>query len=183
MGEQIWRRDFSKMEKVQDQKENVAKALNICLAVSGLLVTAAGVMGTYWGVKVVAKVGAWPLMNLNGVISGIFMLIFGAALIGLTFFGRTEVCTWAKFLDTFWGRGAFCIYLGIRIMPMGQYFCLIGGVVMLFFGIAQVIAQFVFFEKPGYSLSALDKEHNDELVSSVIEAGGLYKSIPATGSA
>merc|ERR1711990_113281 len=169
--------------KVKEQKSNIAKVLNLCLAVGGILVLATGVMGFYWGVKVVLKVGAWPLMNCNGLISGFFMLIFGISLVALTLFGKEEVTTWGKFLDTFWGRGFFCLYLGGRIMPMGQWFCMIGGICMVLFGIAQIVVQFVFFEKPGYCMTeGVDKNHNDELVSSVIDSGGLYQAVPGAPS-
>ena len=37
------------------------------------------------------------------------------------------IFTWMRFLDVFWGRGGLFIYLAMRIMPLGQLFCLITG--------------------------------------------------------
>merc|ERR1711998_471982 len=45
----------------------------------------------------------------------------------------------AKFLDVFAGRGVFFIYLSIRLMTLGKYYCLLAGLGLMFFGIANII--------------------------------------------
>ena len=62
------------MEKVKEQKANVVKVFNILLMIAGLIAIAAGVMGCYWGIKIIIAWGIWPLTKLNNLASGLFML-------------------------------------------------------------------------------------------------------------
>lgn len=124
---------------------------------TGLATFAAGVMGLYWGSKVIHP---WPPLTWNTCIGGFFMLVFGSSCFALGLSGFQSAMTkvssftpglsagasqaemigkWAGFLDTFAGRGCFLIYLGLRIMPLGQGYCLFVGFQIIFFAIANLI--------------------------------------------
>ena len=49
-------------------------------------------------------------------------------------------------------------------MPMGQYFCILSGIIILFFGFAQIAAHFL------YKIESISTE--GEALSSLISSGG-----------
>ena len=128
--------------------------------ICGLLCLVAGVMGIYWATKGETK--GLPLMTLNNCVGGFFMIVFGSCMAILGFGGISTavssseeedvvvvsstgkeqgsfITEQALFLDIFAGRGVFLIYLSIRVMTLGKYYCLLAGLGLMFFGIGNII--------------------------------------------
>merc|ERR1711959_531475 len=120
-------------------------------AVCGLLCLAAGVMGIYWGSAVIKP---WPPLTWNNCVGGFFMCVFGiaVAVLGISGFSAAAsegsdvggkqsegIREQALFLDVYAGRGVFLIYLAIRLMTLGKYYCLMAGLGLFFFGICNLI--------------------------------------------
>merc|ERR1712196_617271 len=73
--------------------------------------------------------GTW-----NNFVGGVFMIMFGVAIIWMAFkeagvdpnsenAGFFQL--YFKFLDNLAGRGAFFIFVGMRVVPLGKFYCLI----------------------------------------------------------
>merc|ERR1712023_230276 len=122
----------------------------VCTSLCGLVCLGAGVMGFYWGTTVIKP---WPPLTWNNCVGGFFMIVFGImlAVVGLNGIssdagaGEYAATTqeWAGFIDNFMGRGLFFCYLGLRIMPLGKYYCLMAGLCLLFFGFGNIIVHFL----------------------------------------
>jgi hypothetical protein len=157
--------------------------ISVCTALAGLICLGAGVLGFYWGTAVIKP---WPPLTWNNCVGGFFMIVFGIAMTILGLNGvsapddnstGTEeyakgINTWAGFLDNFLGRGLFICYLGLRIMPLGKYFCLMAGLALLFFGFANIVIHFLWVASDDKAMGILDKI--SALVGSVVViAGGM----------
>jgi len=119
------------------------QTMNTLTAINAVLVMVAGVLGFYWGTKLIKP---WPPLTWNNCIGGIFMFFFGLIAFWIAFKGNDEkgqmVLDYFGFIDYFLGRGCFFIFLGLRIMPLGQYVCLVIGMITLCFGFLNVVAHF-----------------------------------------
>lgn len=141
--------------KLEIQKDNKTLAtfvqfMSVCTALCGLICLGAGIMGFYWGTAVIRP---WPPLTWNNCVGGFFMVVFGIMLTIMGLNGTSAeagagqyaatISEYAGFLDNFMGRGLFCCYLGLRIMPLGKYFCLMAGLALLFFGFANMIVHYL----------------------------------------
>eukprot|EP00296_Roombia_truncata_P009037 JP447582.1.p3 GENE.JP447582.1~~JP447582.1.p3 ORF type:complete len:157 (+),score=63.01 JP447582.1:35-505(+) len=117
------------------------KIFDVLTCVAGVLICIAGVMAFWWGT---GTFGAWPPYKWNGCIGGIFIFGFGLTAFWLVAVGGEFISTWFKFLDVYLGRGCYFVYLGLRIIPMGQAFCLTAGGLVAIFGAANIIVHFLF---------------------------------------
>merc|ERR1712110_771593 len=61
-----------------DSQKTALKAFNWISIVAGLVTIGAGVMGCIWGVKVLKP---WPPLTWNNFVGGVFMILFGFAII------------------------------------------------------------------------------------------------------
>merc|ERR1711981_512507 len=95
-----------------------------------------------------------PLLTWNNCVGGFFMVVFGiaVAVLGISGFSAAAsegsdvggkqsegIREQALFLDVYAGRGIFLIYLAIRLMTLGKYYCLMAGLGLFFFGICNLI--------------------------------------------
>merc|ERR1712072_1663901 len=134
-----------------DSKKYFVMFMEFGTAVCGLLCLAAGVMGIYWGSAVIKP---WPPLTWNNCVGGFFMCVFGiaVAVLGISGFSAAAsegsdvggkqsegIREQALFLDVYAGRGIFLIYLAIRLMTLGKYYCLMAGLGLFFFGICNLI--------------------------------------------
>eukprot|EP00296_Roombia_truncata_P008872 JP447395.1.p1 GENE.JP447395.1~~JP447395.1.p1 ORF type:complete len:156 (-),score=64.89 JP447395.1:57-524(-) len=133
------------MDQINDAKAAsrgpLIKIFDVLTCVAGVLVCIAGVMAFYWGLGVIH---AWPPLTWNNCIGGIFIFFFGLIAFWMVAVGGDFISTWFKFLDVYLGRGCFFVYLGLRIIPMGQGFCLTAGGLVTMFGVANIIVHFVY---------------------------------------
>merc|ERR1711998_196051 len=116
------------------------KVVNWLSVLAGLVTIGAGVMGCIWGVKVLKP---WPPLTWNNFVGGVFMICFGFAIIWMalkeagasdeSFFKK-----YFKFLDHLLGRGLFFIFIGMRVVPLGKFYCLIAGIVIFIFGFINI---------------------------------------------
>merc|ERR1711934_654030 len=98
-----------------DSQKTALKAFNWISIVAGLVTIGAGVMGCVWGVKVLKP---WPPLTWNNFVGGVFMLMFGFAIIWMAFkeSGNDPKSNpgffqlYFKFLDNLLGRGLFFIF-------------------------------------------------------------------------
>merc|ERR1712188_301978 len=105
----------------------------------------------YWGSAVIKP---WPPLTWNNCVGGFFMCVFGiaVAVLGISGFSAAAsegsdvggkqsegIREQALFLDVYAGRGIFLIYLAIRLMTLGKYYCLMAGLGLFFFGICNLI--------------------------------------------
>merc|ERR1712167_174418 len=51
------------------------------------------------------------------------------------------------FLDTLIGRGLFFMFIGLRIIPLGQFYCLVAGMVTFSFGVLNCAIHWIFNDK------------------------------------
>merc|ERR1711918_303757 len=86
--------------------------------------------GFYWGTKVIKP---WPPLTWNNCVGGIFMFFFGLVVLYICMKGddpnAVMLQKYFRFLDTFIGRGCFFMFIGLRIIPLGQFYCLVAGMV------------------------------------------------------
>merc|ERR1711998_50792 len=128
-------------------QEKCCKYLNYVSALIGLVVMVAGGMGFYWGTKVIKP---WPPLTWNNCVGGIFMFVFGLAILYLRMKGEGNdenadmIKKYLKFLDVFVGRGCFFMFVGLRIIPLGQFYCLVAGMVTFSFGVLNVALHFLY---------------------------------------
>merc|ERR1711998_19598 len=127
--------------------EETCKQLNYVSAVIGLIVMVAGGMGFYWGTKVIKP---WPPLTWNNCVGGIFMFFFGLVVLYLCMKGddpnAVMLQKYFRFLDTFIGRGCFFMFIGLRIIPLGQFYCLVAGMVTFSFGVLNVALHYLYPE-------------------------------------
>jgi len=157
--------------KLESQKDNKTLAtfvqfMSVCTALCGLICLGAGVLGFYWGTAVIKP---WPPLTWNNCVGGFFMIVFGVVLtvLGLNSVSADDttgtaeyangIKEWAGFLDNFLGRGLFICYLGLRIMPLGKYFCLMAGLALLFFGFANIVVHFLWCAEVKVAMDYLNK--------------------------
>merc|ERR1711968_121721 len=127
-----------------DSQKTALKAFNWISIVAGLVTIGAGVMGCVWGVK---GLKPWPPLTWNNFVGGVFMICFGFAIIWMalkeagasdeSFFKK-----YFKFLDHLLGRGLFFIFIGMRVVPLGKFYCLVAGVAIFIFGFINIGAHF-----------------------------------------
>merc|ERR1712188_324442 len=128
-------------------QEKCCKYLNYVSALIGLVVMVAGGMGFYWGTKVIKP---WPPLTWNNCVGGIFMFVFGLAILYLCMKGEGNdenadmIKKYLRFLDVFVGRGCFFMFVGLRIIPLGQFYCLVAGMVTFSFGVLNVALHFLY---------------------------------------
>jgi len=128
-------------------QEKCCKYLNYVSALIGLVVMVAGGMGFYWGTKVIKP---WPPLTWNNCVGGIFMFVFGLAILYLCMKGEGNdenadmIKKYLRFLDVFIGRGCFFMFVGLRIIPLGQFYCLVAGMVTFSFGVLNVALHFLY---------------------------------------
>merc|ERR1712224_1058762 len=128
-------------------QEKCCKYLNYISALIGLVVMVAGGMGFYWGTKVIKP---WPPLTWNNCVGGIFMFVFGLAILYLCMKGEGNdenadmIKKYLRFLDVFVGRGCFFMFVGLRIIPLGQFYCLVAGMVTFSFGVLNVALHFLY---------------------------------------
>merc|ERR1712070_258578 len=127
--------------------KNACKQLNYVSAVIGLVVMVAGGMGFYWGTKVIKP---WPPLTWNNCVGGIFMFFFGLVVLYICMKGddpnAVMLQKYFRFLDTFIGRGCFFMFVGLRIIPLGQFYCLVAGMVTFSFGVLNVALHYLYPE-------------------------------------
>jgi hypothetical protein len=127
--------------------KNACKQLNYVSAVIGLIVMVAGGMGFYWGTKVIKP---WPPLTWNNCVGGIFMFFFGLVVLYICMKGddpnAVMLQKYFRFLDTFIGRGCFFMFVGLRIIPLGQFYCLVAGMVTFSFGVLNVALHYLYPE-------------------------------------
>merc|ERR1712224_111474 len=113
--------------------KGLLKALNWFSVLCGLVTIGAGVMGCVWGVKVLKP---WPPLTWNNFVGGLFMIGFGFAIVWLAVQenGREKgfFRTYFAFLDHLLGRGLFFLFIGMRVIPLGKFYCLVAGIVIFF---------------------------------------------------
>merc|ERR1711990_657925 len=129
--------------------------LNKISVLVGAIVCIAGGMGFYWGTKVIKP---WPPLTWNNCVGGIFMFVFGLAILYLCMKGDGNdenadmIKKYLRFLDVFVGRGCFFMFVGLRIIPLGQFYCLVAGMVTFSFGVLNVALHFLY---PGVNDSGI----------------------------
>merc|ERR1711998_307481 len=125
--------------------KNACKQLNYVSAVIGLVVMVAGGMGFYWGTKVIKP---WPPLTWNNCVGGIFMFFFGLVVLYICMKGddpnAVMLQKYFRFLDVFIGRGCFFMFIGLRIIPLGQFYCLVAGMVTFSFGVLNCAIHWIF---------------------------------------
>merc|ERR1711965_111626 len=144
-----------------DSQKTALKAFNWISIVAGLVTIGAGIMGCVWGVKVLKP---WPPLTWNNFVGGVFMIMFGVAIIWMAFkeSGNDPKVNpgffqlYFKFLDNLAGRGAFFIFVGMRVVPLGKFYCLIAGICIFVFGFINIGVHFYVKGKdPEYSYTQL----------------------------
>merc|ERR1711998_95038 len=121
------------------------KVVNWLSVLAGLVTIGSGVMGCIWGVKVLKP---WPPLTWNNFVGGVFMILFGFAIIWMalkeagsggkqSFFRK-----YFAFLDHLLGRGFFFIFIGMRVVPLGKFYCLVAGIVIFIFGFINIALHF-----------------------------------------
>merc|ERR1712199_89732 len=151
------------MEELNAQIATPIKVMNYISIVAGLVALGAGVMGMFWGVKVMK---VWPPLTWNNFVGGLFMFLFGVAIIWMAFKESGNdpeknpgfFQTYFKFLDNLLGRGFFFIFIGMRVIPLGKFYCLIAGICIFIFGFINIGMHFVVKNKAAegaYSYSQL----------------------------
>merc|ERR1711998_378657 len=147
-------------------KKHFTMFMEFGTVICGLLTLSAGVLGIYWGAAVVKL---WPPLTWNNCVGGFFMIIFGIAttILGINGVSAEDntgtgeyadgINKWAGFLDNFLGRGLFICYLGLRIMPLGKYFCLMAGLALLFFGFANIVVHLLWCAEVKVAMDYLNK--------------------------
>lgn len=162
-----------------DDRSFFLKFMAIGTLLAGLVTLAAGVMGFYWGTAVIKP---WPPLTWNNCVGGFFMIIFGTmvSILGLNGISQDEssekagatIREWAGFLDNFMGRGLFFCYLGLRIMPLGKYYCLMAGLALLFWGFGNIVIHFLWSSDKATAMKQLN--YVSVLVGGVVcVAGGM----------
>jgi len=122
--------------------------MNYYSTIIGAMVIGAGGMGMYWGVKVLRP---WPPLTWNNFVSALFMFIFGCCVLILSIMSNHNpengmyiiIKENMGFLDVFWGRGAMFIYLALRLMSLGSFYCLMSGFVCFGFGALCIALHFL----------------------------------------
>ena len=100
----------------------------------------------------------WPPLTWNNCVGGIFMFVFGLAILYLCMKGEGNdenadmIKKYLRFLDVFVGRGCFFMFVGLRIIPLGQFYCLVAGMVTFSFGVLNVALHFLY---PGVNDSGI----------------------------
>merc|ERR1712100_135475 len=126
-----------------DSQKTALKAFNWISIVAGLVTIGAGVMGCVWGVKVLKP---WPPLTWNNFVGGLFMIGFGFAIVWLAVQenGREKgfFRTYFAFLDHLLGRGLFFLFIGMRVIPLGKFYCLVAGIVIFLFGLDNICLHF-----------------------------------------
>merc|ERR1711907_164753 len=137
-----------------DEIKGPIKAMNWISIAAGLVTIGAGIMGCVWGVKVLKP---WPPLTWNNFVGGLFMILFGFAIIWMAFKEsggeKGFFKTYFAFLDHLLGRGCFFLFIGMRVVPLGKFYCLVAGITIFIFGIVNICYHFT-LEK-GYSYSQL----------------------------
>merc|ERR1712070_798402 len=124
------------------------KAMNWISVFFGLVTIGAGAMGCVWGYKVLKP---WPPLTWNNFVGGVFMIMFGFGIIWMAF--KEKGCKpdtedagffqlYFKFLDNLLGRGFFFIFIGMRVVPLGKFYCLIAGICIFIFGFINIGVHF-----------------------------------------
>merc|ERR1712199_67926 len=126
-----------------DSQKTALKAFNWISIVAGLVTIGAGVMGCVWGVKVLKP---WPPLTWNNFVGGVFMILFGFAILWMAFRESGDeqgfFKTYFKFLDHLLGRGLFFIFIGMRVIPLGKFYCLVAGISIFIFGFINIFSHF-----------------------------------------
>merc|ERR1712006_1444 len=104
------------------------KVVNWLSVLAGLVTIGAGVMGCIWGVKVLKP---WPPLTWNNFVGGVFMILFGFAII------------WMALKEAgSGGKQFFFIFIGMRVVPLGKFYCLVAGIVIFVFGFINIALHF-----------------------------------------
>merc|ERR1711934_243123 len=133
------------------------KGINYFSILCGLVTIGAGVMGCVWGVKVLKP---WPPLTWNNFVGGLFMIGFGFAIVWMAPKESNDegfFKTYFKFLDHLLGRSFFFLFIGMRVIPLGKFYCLVAGIVIFLFGLVNIGLHFKVKGEEGddYSYSKL----------------------------
>merc|ERR1712124_183126 len=102
--------------------KGLLKALNWFSVLCGLVTIGAGVMGCVWGVKVLKP---WPPLTWNNFVGGLFMFGFGFAIVWMALKESNDT-------------GFFFLFIGMRVIPLGKFYCLVAGIVIFIFGLVNI---------------------------------------------
>merc|ERR1712216_842291 len=106
----------------------------------------------------------WPPLTWNNFVGGLFMFLFGVAIIWMAFKESGNdpeknpgfFQTYFKFLDNLLGRGLFFIFIGMRVIPLGKFYCLCAGITIFLFGWVNIFTHcYVRGKNPNYSYTQL----------------------------
>jgi len=125
----------------------------------GLVTLVAGGMGIMWGVPTLEL---WPPYTWNHFSGGIFMAVFGLAItimsIDKQILGE-KVHGWFMsnfgFLNHYLGRGLFFIYIGLRVVTLGKYYCLVAGMCIAGFALINIAVHFSLSDKNDVGMDAM----------------------------
>jgi len=145
-------------------KETFILIMNVGGIISGLAILIAGCVGTFSGVQVMK---IWPPLTWNAAVSGVFMALFGLFTIWICAFSKSLAGDYQPsvpgqgdeplretllkhfgFLDTYLGRGAWFIFCGLRVLPLGFSFCLAAGLFTILFGLCSILLHFMVSAEP-----------------------------------
>jgi len=140
-------------------KEIFTTIMNVAGILAGVAILIAGCVGTYSGIQVIK---IWPPLTWNAAVSGVFMALFGLFTIWICAFSKSLAGDYQPsvpgsgdeplrdtllkhfgFLDTHLGRGAWFIFCGLRVLPLGFSFCLVAGLFTILFGVASILLHFM----------------------------------------
>lgn len=147
---------------------------------SGIVIIAGGMIGFYEGVRHV-KVGqiyTWVTM-----VGAVYLTFFGLVPIAMVAFARGDAAQYVyrqfKFLDTFAGRGGFLIFCGLHVVPLSKVFCLIGGAIVMLFGVLNIFVHFILLAPPRRVVQILNLSCI-VVGTFVVSAGciGMYYALP-----
>lgn len=78
----------------------------------------------------------------HGVITGIYVILFAAAVALLEFQIPPQAARYASFLFSFAGRGAFYIFIGSLVLGPSTWFVITGSIIGII-GLAYVVLEFI----------------------------------------
>ncbi|OAQ86935.1 golgi apparatus membrane protein TVP15 [Purpureocillium lilacinum] len=93
-------------------------------------------------ITVMGGIGSIFAFSLQGIVVGVYMIVFGLSIVLLEFQIPPQISRYASFLFSFLGRGIFYIFLGCLILGSHVLQKIAGGIVGIV-GIGYVVLEFI----------------------------------------